>query len=388
MDRPLQYMWLIIVMVTLFIKFTSHLMTMKCENRAREGELASQNGSDDFERLKVRYVRFASDGKRLIKLPQAFQSVFDDDDRYEHTTDVNEANVIFFEKLTDFHSHHQSVVPNILRVYYSLCCVDHISCKSKMYSSLLSTLGHRVHDVVPKTMTLTNHTNSARIRAFFTRKDFEPRVIFKSNHQQQRGLQITSLKNVDDVDISEYVVVQELLADPYLIAGRKINLRLYILATCDLDCNLRFYAYEDGFVYYAPGKYVEGSISFDCNVTSGLGDRKIYVKNPLTLKDFERSLEARERRAFRTNKLNCLSTVFGALARASRDAERLKLAMKFTILGVDVAVSSHLDILLLEINKGPDLRFKDGRDGELKRHLVRSTLDLVIHNESHDFIEL
>ena len=48
------------------------------------------------------------------------------------------------------------------------------------------------------------------------------------------------------------MVVQELLADPYLIAGRKINLRLYILATCDLDCNLRFYAYEDGFVYYAP----------------------------------------------------------------------------------------------------------------------------------------
>ena len=123
-------------------------------------------------------------------------------------------------------------------------------------------------------------------------------------------------------------------------------------------------------------------------MSSGLGDRKIYVKNPLTLKDFERSLEARERRAFRTNKLNCLSTVFGALAKASRDAERLKLAMKFTILGVDVAVSSHLDILLLEINKGPDLRFKDGRDGELKRHLVRSTLDLVIHNESHDFIEL
>jgi hypothetical protein len=40
---------------------------------------------------------------RLLKLPNAFNVVFMKDKRFKHTRDVNAANIVFFERLTDIH---------------------------------------------------------------------------------------------------------------------------------------------------------------------------------------------------------------------------------------------------------------------------------------------
>jgi hypothetical protein len=52
----------------------------------------------------------------------------------------------------------------------------------------------------------------------------------KKNIQRQEGLKISKDKNeILNCYKDGYAVVQELLQDPYLINGRKINLRVYCL---------------------------------------------------------------------------------------------------------------------------------------------------------------
>lgn len=337
----------------------------------------------------IRYTRIGTEGKHFIKLPQAFQAVFDEDERYEHTTVVRRANIVFFEKLTDFHSFYdtrKSLASE--QIYYSLACVDHISCKSRMYAILEKQLGTGVRRVVPHTLILGKNSTFHDIENFFQEQGCES-LIFKSNVQQQQGIQIiVSLDDLETIDLKKYVVVQELLLDPYLIAGHKINIRQYILATCDASGDLHFFAFNDGFIYYAPGKFGQGGSVFDTHVTTGYGDRNFYRMNPLTMKDFEMSLGLKKREVFNTNRIACLRTIFQSLKNELKQIEKQKPGEKFTIFGADLAISSELDVLLLEINKGPDLRFKDDRDGELKRRLIRSTLDFVVNHRLHDFIHL
>ena len=56
---------------------------------------------------------------------------------------------------------------------------------------------------------------------------------------------------------------------------------------------------------------------------------------------------------------------------------------KFILLGADIAVDENINLLLMEINKGPDMTFKDNnRDKDLKLKLkynfyVNSLLSII-----------
>ena len=60
------------------------------------------------------------------------------------------------------------------------------------------------------------------------------------------------------------------------------------------------------------------------------------------------------------------------------------------ILGCDVAVNKNLECKIMEINKGPDLTYKDERDKTVKYNLVKDTLDIIglINNPNNNFIDL
>ena len=50
---------------------------------------------------------------------------------------------------------------------------------------------------------------------------------------------------------------------------------------------------------------------------------------------------------------------------------------QFLIYGCDIAPSDTLGATLIEINKGPDLNYKDARDKEVKFNLVKNTFEIV-----------
>lgn len=337
---------------------------------------------DDIK--EVRYIRITLDHK-LLKLPMVFEKVFQRNRSHLiHTQNVQEADVVFFERLTDYQSLYNSL-PHRKQMYYSLACVDYIASKAKLYELLAHNLGvDRSKNVVPPTFLLRSNTDRNQLLHFANDTDSEC-LIFKSNQQQQKGLKIVRKKDILDFDHSTYVVAQKLLSNPYTIRGRKINLRQYVLITCDGDSRMRFYAYEDGFVYYAREDFSSTDFDEKIHVTTGLGDRTFYKENPLTIRDFQESLDDADRRRFDKNKLFCLGTVFKSIKSELQRIEQTLPAVKFNIVGVDLHVTRDMNVFVMEVNKGCDLTFKDLRDAEIKMTLVEDTMNLVLKGHISNF---
>jgi len=111
----------------------------------------------------------------------------------------------------------------------------------------------------------------------------------KKNIQRQEGLKISNSKHeILDGYKNGYVLVQELLQDPYLISGRKTNMRFYVLVVCKAN-NTDCYVHKDGFMYYTKVPFVKNSLDDAPNITTGYIDRQVYIDNPLTHYDLRKS---------------------------------------------------------------------------------------------------
>lgn len=235
--------------------------------------------------------------------------------------------------------------------------------------------------------------------------------ILKSNVQRQEGLLITRdpaahLAVAADAESTttspgSYVVAQRLLQRPLLLDGHKINLRVYLAVCVEVTrwtTRPRYYVYDDGFVYYAPKPFKPDTEDVDINVTTGYIDRTIYDDHPLTIKDLAGWLSSTPPpRSFNTTPSSfdtmwmdikrCLGDVARVHAEVTRPMykdvapllSRLTSPPRcfFSVFGVDMAPADDYRVKLMEINKGPDLGFKDERDGQLKQSMTRELMSLV-----------
>lgn len=242
--------------------------------------------------------------------------------------------------------------------------------------------------LVPKSWNLTV---DALYNNFVKSYDKNKLYITKNNHQRQEGLEI--IDDINKIDRKKYVLIQELLQNPYLINGRKINLRVYCVVVRTKN-NVKCYSYNDGFMYYTPELFIKGSNEFKRNITTGYIDRKIYEENPLTHKDFKiyldsnRPLSVAEQHVVTSGNggNNKLSTyIFNKINELLRNvldvfADKLgnvNLGTSFQLYGIDVAIDENLNAMMMEINKGPDISIKDERDGTVKKQLVRDMLKIT-----------
>jgi hypothetical protein len=219
--------------------------------------------------------------------------------------------------------------------------------------------------------------------------------IMKKNIQRQEGLKITNDKNeILGGFKNQYVIVQELLQNPYLISGRKTNMRFYVLVVCS-GPNLKVYVHNDGFMYYTKVPFKLNSLEIDPNVTTGYIERQVYKENPLTHDDLREYLDNPIRqnlldveKVIRAQGLKvsqvCFSriyqtlrTIFTAFVGRICKPSKLYNNVSFQLFGVDVAVDNNLNVSIMEINKGPDLNAKDDRDSELKHGVVQDILKLI-----------
>lgn len=141
------------------------------------------------------------------------------------------------------------------------------------------------------------------------------------------------------------------------------------------------------------------------NITTGYIDRKVYEENPLTHGDFRKYLDDSGRELTeiekyiintRNEKLSeyVFSQIYHLLAYIFETYEKLignkSTGVNFQLYGVDVAINEDLRPLIMEINKGPDLTAKDGRDRDLKLNLSNDILKSVdlIPNINNKFINI
>jgi hypothetical protein len=277
--------------------------------------------------------------------------------------------------------------------------------KDYLWSNLILYYGlHKTLQLVPMTYTIKHQNERDRLK-----KEYNPNKLYilKKNIQRQNGIKITnSIEEIVSNNI-KYCVAQELLEEPYLIKGRKINLRVYVLVVCYKD-KYKVYVYDDGFMYYTKDLYKKGSMDNGPNITTGYVDRWIYDVHPLTHADFRNYLDNTDRELYYTevklisektkvsshlfnNIYKLIEKVFRAFYKKIGNGEELYNVTSFQLFGLDIAVDNLLEPKLMEINKGPDLDSKDDRDGKVKKGLIRDifkTLNIIRDEKSNSFIKV
>jgi hypothetical protein len=275
---------------------------------------------------------------------------------------------------------------------------DQIVAKDYLWKNLVAKYGlDECLTLMPMTYILYENNDVKRLK-----EEYEENKLFilKKNIQRQEGLKICN--NLDDIikNKTDYVLAQELLQDPYLINGRKINLRIYVLVVCNKDM-YDVYAYNDGFMYYTKDLFKQNSLDFGPNITTGYIDRWVYDVNPLTHQDFREYLDKNTRdltsveesvknkgiklSKYVFNNINeLIKKVFSAFHGKIGNGEKLYDHLSFQLFGVDVAIDENLDAKIMEVNKGPDLGSKDKRDGDLKKGLIKDILKIINAIENDD----
>lgn len=287
---------------------------------------------------------------------------------------------------------------------------DEITAKNYLWKNIYNHHGFRkALSLSPNTYLLTGPQRNIDITRL--KKEHYPGrlYIMKKNVQRQTGIHVTD--NIDEILNSRegYVLVQEMLQNSYLVNGRKINLRVYILVICHKN-NTDVYMFNNGFMYYTKQKYVKGLKDKDNHITTGYVARDVYHKNPLTHDDFKRYLDmnAGEKYhdtndprnlypneiAIRSQGLKVSDVVFDRMQKMMADvfisfkgnickrfAENGELHIyndySVQIFGADVAIDDQLQPQIIEINKGPDLSPKDDRDGNVKRKMFKDVLERI-----------
>jgi hypothetical protein len=294
--------------------------------------------------------------------------------------------------------------------YFIIENSDIFVAKDLLWKNLVEYYGiENASKMMPKSYVLNSNEDMNRFEKEYDNKKL---YIMKKNLQRQEGLKIT--KNKEEIlngKKNKFILVQELLQNPYLIDGRKINLRIYILVLC-LDKRMNVFVYNNGFMYYTSEKYVENSENNDVNITTGYIDRKVYEVNPLTHEDFKKYLDDEKRENLLeieknirnqgkkiseicfnniNNLIKNIYTVFGEKICNSRKFEN---NLTFQLFGADVAIDNKLNAMIMEINKGPDMNAKDKRDSEVKHNVIRDIfrstgiIDDKIINEKNGFINV
>jgi hypothetical protein len=101
------------------------------------------------------------------------------------------------------------------------------------------------------------------------------------------------------------------------------------------------------------------------------------VKNPLTHQDLEAFLGVESYAILHRNILGLAKTIKDAYSDHFYQHNSKFHTTNFLIYGMDVAPDSTLKCKIMEVNKGPDLSYKDERDKAVKLHMVHEALGLA-----------
>ena len=268
---------------------------------------------------------------------------------------------------------------------------DWIASKIGLWRLIKEEFGNYAHYIMPETFVLTSDEDKKNFKEFYKKRKKENKgckFILKNYKQRQEGLRLANdlskiFNSVDD----GFKLVQDFLENPYTISGRKLNLRYYLLVTCHKN-KIKGWIYRDGFVYYTPKLFKKNSMDFKRTITTGYIDRKVYEKNPLTLKDFRKHLGPKKAKEFDEEVRLKMKSTMMALSKRICSSDKLKHHFKFQIFGADIAPDENLKCTLMEINKGPDIGFKDERDGNVKKNMVKdafTVIDPIEGDTKHEF---
>eukprot|EP01028_Stygiella_incarcerata_P004942 TRINITY_DN2135_c0_g1_i1.p1 TRINITY_DN2135_c0_g1~~TRINITY_DN2135_c0_g1_i1.p1 ORF type:complete len:460 (-),score=107.88 TRINITY_DN2135_c0_g1_i1:918-2297(-) len=184
-------------------------------------------------------------------------------------------------------------------------------------------------------------------------------------------------------------VIQRYVERPFLIGGKKFDLRLYCLVTCYAP--LTAFLFRDGFCRFSGSRYTLDPASLG-DVFVHLTNHAIQKKAPdgSTLEELTdlkwsihnlRMFFVSKFGAERTNQLFIDIEKVMEFALRSVDRVMFNDYHCFELYGFDILVDENLKPWIIEVNSSPSLTSSSDLDKELKEILVEETLAVTIYEK-------
>lgn len=265
---------------------------------------------------------------------------------------------------------------------------DSIASKNTIFKTLKNKYGKNACKIMPETFNMRKKKDMINFIEHFKSKrrgGNMAKYILKNNKQRQEGLKlVNSVSQIKkEMKNKRFYLIQDFLNNPFILNGRKINLRYYFVIICR-NGKIESYIYRNGFMYYTPKYFDPNSIDKDRNITTGYIDRQVYVENPLTTQDFREYLGKERAGHFDNMVRKKFKLMTNALKDTICNIDEYPNSTLFQLFGADIAPNEDLDVQFMEINKGPDVGGKDKRDSELKLNMLKGIFKLVDSDTSND----
>ncbi|XP_070600452.1 probable tubulin polyglutamylase TTLL9 isoform X3 [Erythrolamprus reginae] len=183
----------------------------------------------------------------------------------------------------------------------------------------------------------------------------------------------------DDIPVENYVA-QRYIENPYLIGGRKFDLRVYVLVMSYLP--LKAWLYRDGFARFSNTRFTLNT----------LDDQYIHLTNVAVQKtapdyDPEKGCKwmIQQFRLYLTAKHGAeavemlFSEMDNIFIKSLQSVQKVIISDKhcFELYGYDILIDQNLKPWLLEVNASPSLTASSQEDHELKTRILEDTLNIV-----------
>jgi tubulin polyglutamylase TTLL1 len=190
-------------------------------------------------------------------------------------------------------------------------------------------------------------------------------------------------ENNQTVNINDIYVVSKYIDNPFLMGGKKFDLRIYCLVTTFRP--LKAYLYQQGFCRFCNEKF-----SVD---VSDINNIYMHLTNVAIQKKYEKYQKSNGGKFSLQNLHFYLENVYGyeRAKKCNQDITQVIIGSLlsvqnvmfndkhcFELYGYDILIDQNLKPWLIEINSSPSLSTTTKGDFILKKRLINDTIDIVI----------
>lgn len=267
---------------------------------------------------------------------------------------------------------------------------DNIASKNNLWKILRTYYGlTEASEIMPITYILQDSEDMISFNKTYSNNKI---YILKKNLQRKEGLKLVkgNIKEILDAKKDNYKIVQEYINNPFLVNGYKLNIRLFMLIVCN-ENKKRIFVHKSGKCLYTLKKY-KSNLDFNSNITSYNADKNIYNSNPLSLEQLRMYLIQNNQNDIQVfQKIrNVMIKLSTAIKNHICNKACLHKVTAFQLFGIDIILDDKMKPKLLEINKGPNMRYVNKEDMELKKKVYEDIYRNVniINSEFNEFEEV
>ncbi|GBG28389.1 Tubulin polyglutamylase TTLL5 [Hondaea fermentalgiana] len=185
----------------------------------------------------------------------------------------------------------------------------------------------------------------------------------------------------DNADVESYIV-QRYICNPYLVGGKKFDLRIYALVTSFTP--LKVYLHRSGFARFSNSRY--------SSLASDMANQYVHLTNVAVQKSADNYNKAtggkwglRDLKLYlmsrhgveRTNQV--FADIEDIVLRSLQSVQKVMIHDKhcFELYGYDIMIDDQLKPWLIEVNASPSLAANTDEDFSLKFRLLNDMFDIV-----------